>query len=211
MEMAEMIDIKNLLLGLVLLVCAAGCSGNSSSGADGGTTDTDTDMDTDTDADSDADSDTDTDTGSYECDPFAEVLQPYTSLCWRRCPLDRTWNGSSCEGSYAQMDWCDASGEDDSQCVPDNPGQNICELTLGSGYRLPTSEEFRGLLGNCMPNDNGDVCNNCASSPTCSGMFGSDDGGYWAEPESLCFFANGFVGPEGDLQSERLVRCLRPQ
>ena len=52
-------------------------------------TDTDSDSDTDSDTDTDTDTNTDTDTSPvFRCMEH-EVLQPGTSLCWRRCLLGR--------------------------------------------------------------------------------------------------------------------------
>ena len=84
-----MIDIKYFLLGLVLVVAAAGCSeslpavpgdGTTDSDSDSdsdGDVDTDADGDSDTDADTDADTDTDTDT-----DPALEILCENTGGTW---------------------------------------------------------------------------------------------------------------------------------
>ena len=131
--------------------------------------------DADTDADSDADSDTDSDTDTSYCGTIHEVRQPSTDLCWRRCMLGQTWNGNSCEGTGFYTVWCDATGEEEGCCVPENPGMNACEDILGTGYRLPTKEEYMDMLGNCV----GDDCDSCVESENCSDMFGLEGYTYW--------------------------------
>ena len=67
----------------------------------------------DTDAGTDADIDTD-----FCLD--GEVLQPGTELCWLRCPLGQTLNGSVCNGTKIWANWCGASGSDVS-CLRPGP------------------------------------------------------------------------------------------
>ncbi len=232
---------KRLVLGLVLAV-AVGCGDDDSATPDGGgdadtdvdtdadadtdadsdtdadaDTDADSDTDADTDTDSDIDTDTDTDTDTDFCDPVTEVRQPGTDLCWKRCPLGMTWSGSACEGSEIEKDWCDASGKTATDCSPDNPGVNICEETLGAGYRLPTKEEFMDLLGNCSDEVSYYSCDECDSrdgQTTCTDMFDSDSGLYWSSPSDSDYSAWSVYFGDGGLEElskyiELSIRCVR--
>ncbi len=189
------------LLATVALA-TAGCEDDDSTG--GGDADSDTDTDTDTDTDNDTDF----------CLP-EEVRQPMTDLCWLRCPLGQTWSGSSCEGSKDSMGWCDASGENADGCTPDNPGQDICELTLGAGYRLPTAEEYSVLLEESgLGNHDGKDCDGDDGDTMCTGMFGYDTGYYWSSTpydSSSAWSASFDHGSVNDyyVYGGDYVRCVR--
>ena len=177
----------------------------------------DDDSDSDTDADSDSDGDTDTDPDTSWCDTIHEVRQPGTDLCWRRCPLGQTWDGDSCEGTWTVIwkDWCDASGQTATGCTPDNPGQDICELTLGGGFRLPTAEEFSVLLEESgLGWYDGKECDGGDGATICTGMFGYDSGLYWSSSpggDDYAWDARFNVGYVDILGVDRdhSVRCVR--
>ena len=175
-----------VVLLAALVLATAGCwEGGFTGGGDAGSdadsdSDGDTDADTDSDTYTDTDTDTDTDADTDFCLP-EEVRQPETELCWLRCPLGQTWNGSSCDGSKDSMDWCDASGENAPDCSPDNPGQDICELSAGAGYRLPTAEEYSVLLEESgLGNQDGKDCDGDDGDTMCTEMFGYDAEYYWS-------------------------------
>jgi len=147
-----------------------------------------------------------------------EVRQPATDLCWMRCPLEQTWNGSSCEGAKTPAGWCDASGNDVSgYCSTTHDGTDLCELTLGEGYRLPTRDEFVALLGNCVDQGTSYECDECDGGDgqtTCTDMFTSDDGYYWSSTPSGSYGAwyadfdlGSVYGSYADFDS--YVRCVR--
>ncbi len=187
-------------------------------------TDTDSDSDTDSDGDTDVDSDTDTDSDTdsdthTDCDQPEEVQQPGTVLCWRRCPLGQTWDvaSSSCTNEATEMESCDASGETTFSCTPDNLGTNICKMTFGEGYRLPTRNGFIDLLGDC----DGDVlggswgeCNSCSESADCAAMFGPDERWYWSSSmynDYDLWYADFRMGGVNQLDkpASNYVRCVR--
>ena len=106
------------------------------------------------------------------CNSSDEVRQPGTDLCWKRCPLGWMWNEVECEGELTdalKVNWCEASGFSLSGCVPNNPGQSICEITYGSGYRLPTNLEFSVLL---EEPELGEGEEGCLGDTMCGQMFG---------------------------------------
>ncbi len=126
--------------------------------------DSDSDTDTDTDSDADTDADSDSDGGASFCDSTVEVRQPGTDLCWRWCPIGKTWNGGGCDGTAPKMQVTAARAE--------------CEAI---DCRLPTEQEYMELLGNCSPDPLNiyQECDNCSESATCSDMFFADKAYYW--------------------------------
>ncbi len=124
----------------------------------------------------------------------AEVRQPGTNLYWMRCPVGKSWTGSSCEGNAGRMNWHGA--------------MRACP----SGYRLPTRKEFMSLLGGCESG----TCNKCAKSSKCSSMFGEETGFFWSsssyEDDSRYVWCVGFDfggvsrAPKG---GDVGVRCVR--
>jgi len=184
------------LLAALVAAWPMGCGGDGSDGA--------------------GDAGTGTDSGADFC-ASDEVRQPETDLCWLRCPLGQDWAGDSCDGTKAEKDWCDASGLTASGCTPDDPGADLCELTFGPGYRLPTRDEFMALLGNCVESDVACyTCDDCTGSDgqtTCTGMFTADDGYYWSstpcsvEVSWCAYFGSGDVC-DAFASNEDHVRCL---
>ncbi len=119
--------------------------------------------DTDTDADTDSDTDTDTDTDSDPCDDD-EAYDDGADLCWTRCPVGMSWDGAACStGSASAITGADASGE------------------CSGNWRLPTLDEFKGILDNCGSSD----CDSCSSSDDCSDMFttGIQSMDFWMDEE----------------------------
>ena len=222
MKICEILIALNLGI-LAMLHTACWESGSSGDGDADASADTDTDSDIDSDIDTDADSDSDSDTvPDTDCDQSKEVQQPDTSLCWRRCPLGQTWDTSSdsCIGDLVYKNWYDATGVDSTDCDPDISGADICEVSLGMGYRLPTREEFVALLEGCDSNvQDGWVgyCNSCSDSSICSDMFGDDGYSYWSSTCTansvsvrayLVDFYLGYVYGEG-MDSVQYIRCVR--
>ncbi len=214
MKLSSVWIVPILLAGLGLAVSGckdkekdadtAGDAGTYDGGPDAGSdtsaqSDTDTDTDADTDSDTDLDDggpdsgsdagtypDTDTDTGSVQECGETEVSQPGTDLCWFRCPMGRTWDGSECTGDTARKNWNDAMA------------------TCPDGYSLPTRDQFMALLGNCDSYVTGGSygsCDSCSASSTCNGMFGSDEEVYWTStlrednPDFAwhVYFSSGYV------------------
>jgi hypothetical protein len=101
------------------------------------------------------------------CDELAEVIQPDADLSWLRCPINYCWQNNGCNWvSNPGLDW-----ETSSSLCPE-------------GYRIPTIDEFMGLLENCQQSDAGIetyfFCDACRESSTCASMFGSTDNfNYW--------------------------------
>lgn len=159
-------------------VADSGSGGDSGPGADAGSTDGGGgDASTATDAGSDA--------GPVVADCDAtEVQQPGTTLCWKLCPLEQTLDGSDCTGSVPTETWCDATGIDSGACSPETSGVSSCEAVLGSDYRLPTRNEWRAILDNCSSSATSFGCDSCGDSATCSAMFGTETGTYWASSGS---------------------------
>ncbi|MFO8071533.1 MAG: DUF1566 domain-containing protein [Polyangia bacterium] len=192
---------KNAVWMAVALTAALGTAGCGDDDSAGG-------------GDADSDTDTDTDTDTDFCLP-EELRQPETELCWLRCPLGQTWNGSSCEGLMDSMDWCDASGENSSGCSPDSPGQDICELSAGAGYRLPTAEEYSVLLEESgLGNYDGKQCDGDDGDTMCTEMFGYDGGWYWSSTpydSNDAWFADFGYGKvnNGSVLYDYYVRCVR--
>jgi uncharacterized protein (TIGR02145 family) len=117
-----------------------------------------------------------------------EVRQPGTNLHWLRCPLGQTLIGSACQGNAKKMEWSQA--------------MKACP----AGYRLPTKEELRVLLGS---NRDG-----CAKNKTCKYIFGNDELYYWSSSvlDSSDAFAGFFKeGLTGSTKRDNsfCVRCLR--
>lgn len=156
----------------------AGTAGSGGSGGGGGSIDAGSDSATDAGSDAPV---------KANCDPTAEVQQPGTTLCWRLCPLQQSVDAGACAGTVATSNWCDASGVDSGACTPANPGTNLCQQVLGAAYRLPSRAELMALLGSCKKLGSAGInytCDDCATSTTCSTMFGSDSGTYWASSGS---------------------------
>ena len=120
------------------------------------------DTDSDTDADTDTDSDTDTDTDSDPCDDD-EAYDDGANLCWTKCPVGMSWDGAACTGSASATTGSDAPGE------------------CNGNWRLPTPDEFKGILDNCGSSD----CDPCSSSDACSSMFttGIQSMDFWMDEE----------------------------
>ncbi len=153
------------------------------------------------------------------CDSPDDVMQPGTRQCWHRCPLSQTWNGVACEGSKIEADWCDATGKTSTGCSPDNPGQDICELTLGTDYRLPTRKELSLLLEESkFGSDDGLDCDGDVGDTMCTNMLGNDNGDYWSlnrgeySSETSAWYASFNWGRlyATSSSSSRKVRCLLP-
>lgn len=131
-----------------------------------------------------------------------EVQLPDTALFWLRCPIGQEWEASSCQGSPKQLQWKEAL--------------KACP----AGYRLPFKKEFIELLGGCedaVKRGNKGGCQECATSKTCSSMFGEDTLDYWTslpfagDPSYAWFvdFEYGSVDSYGSKDSSCHVRCLR--
>ncbi len=78
-----------------------------------------------------------------------EIPQAGTDLVWLRCPLGQTWDEVECRGTRQGMDL------------------ETAEVSCPTGYRLPTCQEFVGLLGGCGSDVDGGVeefCNECSES-----------------------------------------------
>ncbi len=98
-------------------------------------------------------------------DKAMSVKQPGKNLYWLRCPIGRSWTGSSCRGKTKLMKWYKA--------------RKACP----KGYRLPTRQEFVALLGGCNADVRGGKrgrCNKCANSIKCRSMFIKDKRWYWS-------------------------------
>lgn len=112
------------------------------------------------------------------------VAQPGVNLTWLRCPVGADWNGTACHFGPGntlnvkekfEMKWRGA--------------MTACP----SGYRLPTEDEFRGLLGPCKLTSYEDGsgsftrCMACSSNKTCKAMFKADiefqKGSYWSSTQ----------------------------
>lgn len=178
---------------------AGGSSGSGASAGSGGATD----------AGSDA-------PPTVNCDPATEIQQPGTTLCWRLCPLEQAPDAGGCSGNVTITDWCNSSGVDSGHCTPSTPGTSLCETVLGAGYRLPTRAEWMALLGNCKALGVAKInytCDKCSVSTSCSAMFPSDTGTYWASSGSN---GNAYIaGPSaGDISliastGTYATRCVR--
>jgi hypothetical protein len=98
--------------------------------------------------------------------PKAEVYEPRTDLYWIRCAVGQNWDGAACTGTAKVADWTTALA------------------ACPAGYRLPTDKEFRNVM-DCVEApgaEGGDAtaCNTCASSATCTRLFGADVQQYWS-------------------------------
>lgn len=181
-------------------------------------TDADTDTDSDVDGDTDADTDADSDTNPDACDPKTEVLQPGTNLCWLRCALGRNYAGTICTGIAMKVDWCDASGELSNECQTLHSGEDICELELGSAYRLPSRDDYMNMYGNCSYVGPEYQCPACSLSDTCSSMFNPNDvSSYWTSlrnPDlpSLAWVLSFEVGVLSQTYTSEFLKihCIRP-
>jgi TolB-like protein len=130
--------------------------------------------------------------------PSGEVQQPGTKLLWLRCRHGKIWNGTSCEGQTKKMRW-----EDAPKACPE-------------GYRVPTVDEYKTLLGGCSGRES-ISCTSCSTSPSCSSMFGSDAGVYWSSSscEGALFsawfisFGDGSIGRGDKYHADYHVRCIR--
>ncbi|MFO8071322.1 MAG: hypothetical protein R6V85_05540 [Polyangia bacterium] len=146
----------------------------------------------------------------------AEVRQPGTDLWWCRCPLGRSWNGGSCEGSKVEVDWCKASGNDvDFHCFTTNQGLDLCNLRLGARYRLPTREDFSALFEESeLGALDGLACNGDDGETICTEMFGHQGGYFWSSTvfeHELSWAAMFMLGRliSHDAGTAHGVRCLR--
>jgi len=88
--------------------------------------------------------------------------QPGTDLSWTRCPVGLRWNGKGCDGEARPMTWAEAA----SACP--------------EGYRFPSRAELLGLLARCPDAPGGGARCGCRASGGCAGLFGADEGAYWA-------------------------------
>jgi len=119
--------------------------------------------DSGTDAGSDASTDTDTDTDTEPCAPD-EIHDADHNLCWSACPLGMDVNGTACDGTATEYSGAAA--------------QTACS----GSRRLPTLDDFRGLLDNCT----GAGCDSCADSPDCADLFLSDVHGLQLWSDDSC-------------------------
>ncbi len=122
------------------------------------------------------------------------------------------------------MSWCVATGHPlgTNLCDFSSGVENVCESL---GYQLPTRQQFADLLGNCP----GIICtdaNTCVdgdtnASATCTAMFGSDSGSYWASDsyhltyENTALYADfqfGSINYQDKGNTAGLfVRCVRTE
>jgi hypothetical protein len=129
---------------------------------------------------------------------FDGVRQAGTHLSWLRCPAGQRWSSKGCEGEAALASRALAAG------------------TCPEGCRLPSREEFLGLLEGCVPSAAGGGeahCRSCAESQACSQLLGPDAGTYWVAsqpgaPGRLARLSDGafLVAPE---DARALVRCVQ--
>ncbi len=93
----------------------------------------------------------------------ADIQQPGSTLRWSACPVGQT-KRDRCDGVPSQYSWDDAQ-----KACPD-------------GYRVPTLDEFKILLG-CSAVLK-DRCNACRESASCSAVFGDANGYFWTSSAS---------------------------
>jgi hypothetical protein len=114
------------------------------------------------------------------------------------------------------MDWCEAVGLSEEDCLVQTPVivEDVCESASGAYYRLPTHNEFLALLGNCIDDGEFYMCDSCAESTNCTDMFGYDDGSYWSSsPDDTdadrAWYSsfNGYVLGDEKI-GDRDVRCV---
>jgi len=126
-----------------------------------------------------------------------EVLDKKTDLIWQRCVLGMSWNGSTCSGKAAEMNWEDASVQ----------ASNMANQT-GNSWRLPTKEELKSLVEN--------VCYGKATNET---IFPETPSVIWSTSENMSvenfvsavYFHFGFDywRVKNDALSVRLVRSQK--
>lgn len=130
---------------------------------------------------------------------FDGVRQAGTHLTWLRCPAGQRWTGKGCEG--------------ESVLAPRAQAGRDCP----EGCRLPTREEFAGILDGCSaPAAGGErSCRPCAESQACSHLLGADAGTYWVAsqpgaPGRMVRLSDGafLVAPE---DARALVRCVQAE
>jgi hypothetical protein len=187
----------------------------------GSESDIDSESDTDTEkppqksTEHEDETDTDTESSCFfdeDNDGFNDVIeQPQSDpkLCWRRCPIPATWNGTTCVGSGLSYTRSQAA----EQCG-------------ARGYRVPTAADYTGpavadgILLNCAISgpDNLDWdCDGCVQSPVCQLMFGDDTEKYWTSTSVQYWFETDWYAvdlAEGTLNfyresHEYKVRCIR--
>jgi len=129
---------------------------------------------------------------------FDGVRLAGTHLTWLRCPAGQRWSGKGCEGQALLAPRAQAG-----QACPE-------------GCRLPSREDFLGILEGCAPPAaaGGErSCRSCAESHACSQLLGPDAGTYWAaspagEPGWMVRLSDGaFLAAPADAQA--LVRCVQ--
>jgi hypothetical protein len=169
---------------------------SSTEDTDSETTTEDTDSETTTEDTDTGDSDTvDTDTVAY-CPEGLGAIDEATGLCWQinyKAGVDKAGAES----------YCDA-------------------LVLGGfdGWRLPSRDEYVGILDGCsaavLSGDTG-YCYTCATSTTCHDLLGDygDVGCFWTSTYvspgtgwGVCL-ADGLVGVGGDTDATGYARCVR--
>jgi hypothetical protein len=108
----------------------------------------------------------------------------------------------ACSGTPTELMWNDAL------------------LSCPVGYRVPTIGELTTMLGGCdaevLAGGSG-YCATCVASPTCSAMFGVDDGRYWSSSPNVdvspddAWFVFFDVGRAAANYKDiaRRVRCVR--
>ncbi len=147
-----------------------------------------------------------------------KVRQPLTGFFWKRCPLGQAWDLATCActGVPSSMMWCEAMGEpDDTESCPAVPTTtDMCESTHGEGYRLPTGEDYKDVLGDCSDGGVPNTCHSCEESADCTSMFGTDTNWYWSSTSFDVFsarYANFADGGVDDAVKDTIgkVRCMR--
>lgn len=132
-----------------------------------------------------------------------DVRQIGTDLIWKQCAVGRKWNGASCEGEPMAMSW------------------EVAMRSCPHGYRLPSRDEFLGLLDGCdhtfQPGQAGQ-CRPCDQSQYCLSLFGVKSGWHWSttiatEGDDLRMWAVEFdTGAVRDLSAkfqDGRARCVR--
>ena len=160
-----MIDTKNLLLGLVLLVAVAGCWTEQEVVSDvtiDADSDTDSDSDSDSDTGSDSNSDPDTDSDSDSDTDWCTMPQGITNWggpCHNTaadCPPDTECiflAGMDETQGYCGAECCNFNTADISYCTDVATGQESCDVGLTSDDGITWEPPFHCLIHCNTPAD----------------------------------------------------------
>lgn len=213
-------------LMILLVLCAFGCSNNTSpfGDADSGTdADTDADSDGDTDIDTDIDTDTETSTDAdTDADTDSDTDSDTDADSDGDADTDTGSDPLDCVGGRADLvnDLCWQHPAPETLYVG-NSAKDYCEnLTISTyaNWRAPTREEYIDLLGGCnqaVLDGGAGFCSSCVYSDGCVALFGAQEGSYWATDNDTCWafrMEDGYVTwKECALWTNTAqIRCVRP-